>query len=123
MRPPAYSMEGAAELRLQFTGKWAGFVPPQTTGSAWLTDVTTDALGISVPLHISNVKLTLDPSEVRAENVVASLGDAGGARFSGSLSLPRHCAHPQDCVVHFALRSPALDLVEMKQILGPAALT
>jgi hypothetical protein len=118
MRPPAYPIEGSAELQLQIAGDWAGFAPPLTTGNAWLTDVSTNALGVSAPLRIASARLTLNASEVRADNISASLG-ASGPRFGGTVWLPRNCAHPQDCTVRFSLRSPAIDLVALSKALQP----
>ena len=119
MRPPAYSLQGSAVLHLQIAGPWAGFAPPMITGDAQLRDVATDALGSTAPLRLASAHLILRPDAVRVENLAAQLG-ATGPRFAGLITLPRGCAHPEDCEVSFALRSAELDLDELNAALQPA---
>jgi len=59
--------------------------------------------------------LQLLPDETRVEKMNAEAGDA---RWTGSVTLPRGCVMPGACLVHFNLNSEEIGLSELSKWLG-----
>ncbi len=116
--------DGAAQMDLQITGSWAGnasgspssFLLPKVTGTVQLHNVRATARGVNGPVEISSAELKLLPDETRVENLS---GRAAGARWTGSLSLPRGCGVPGACVVRFNLNSDQVAMSGLYEALGP----
>jgi len=110
-------------MELQVAGRWAGniagtttgFSPPEVTGTVQLHNVQVTVHGVDEPIEISSAELKLLPGEVQVENLSAQ---AAGARWTGSLDLPRGCGLPGACVVHFNLNTEEADLSEMTTWFG-----
>ncbi|MGA9306095.1 MAG: AsmA family protein [Candidatus Sulfotelmatobacter sp.] len=117
------SVEGAAEMKLQIAGSWAGnisgsssgFSSPQLTGTVQLRNVRTAVRGLNGPIEISSADLQLLPDETRVEKLIAQAGDA---RWTGSVTLPRGCGMPGACLVRFNLNSEEIGLSELSKWLG-----
>jgi len=118
------SVEGAAEMKLQIAGSWAGnisgnssgFSLPQVTGAVQLHNVRAAVRGVGGPIEISSAELQLLPDEARVEKLIALAGDA---RWTGSVALPRGCGMPGACLVRFNLNSEEIGLSELSKWLGP----
>jgi hypothetical protein len=117
------SVEGAAEIKLQIAGSWAGnisgsssgFALPQVTGTVQLHNVRAAMRGLNGPIEIFSADLQLLPDETRVEKMNAEAGDA---RWTGSVTLPRGCVMPGACLVHFNLNSEEIGLSELSKWLG-----
>jgi len=117
------SVEGAAEMKLQIAGSWAGnisgsstgFSLPQVTGTVQLHNVRAAVRGLNGPIEISSADLQLLPDETRVEKLNAQAGDA---HWAGSVTLPRGCGMPGACLVHFNLNSEEIGLSELSKWLG-----
>ena len=117
------SVEGAAEMKLQIAGSWAGnisgsssgFSLPQVTGTVQLHNVRAAVRGVNGPIEISSADLQLLPDETRVEKLIAQAGDA---RWTGSVTLPRGCGMPGACLVRFNLNSEEIGLSELSKWLG-----
>jgi AsmA-like protein len=117
------SVEGAAEMRLQIAGSWAGnisgsssgFSLPQVTGTAQVHNLRASLRGVSGIIEISSADLQLSPDETRVEKVNAQVGNA---RWTGSVALPRGCGMPGACLVRFNLNSEEIGLSELSKWFG-----
>jgi len=117
------SVEGVAEMKLQIAGSWAGnisgsssgFSLPQVTGTVQLHNVRAVVRGLNGPVEISSADLQLLPDETRLEKLIAQAGDA---RWTGSVALPRGCGMPGACRVRFNLNSEEIGLSELSKWLG-----
>ncbi|MBV8207254.1 MAG: hypothetical protein JO041_10710 [Acidobacteria bacterium] len=116
---PGYPLHGGAGIHLQVAGLWAGFAPPEITGTAQLSGVSAGLAGVGVPLHITAAQLELTPSVATLRNISGTF--PGGPVFSGTVQVPRGCGHPQDCVAVFNLRSAELDLSRVRLALAAQA--
>jgi hypothetical protein len=105
---------GVAKLDLQMAGYWAGFAVPAITGTAELHSVEAEVRGLNRPLEISTAKIALTESEARVDGLVAL---AAGTRWSGSLTLPRHCATP--CPLKFDLHADEISIDRLNDLLNP----
>ncbi len=117
------SVEGAAEMKLQIAGSWAGnisgsssgFSLPQVTGTAQLHNVRAAVRGLSGPVEISSAELQLLPGEARVENLNAQAADA---HWTGSMALPRGCGMAGACLVRFNLNSKEIGLRDLAKWLS-----
>jgi hypothetical protein len=117
------SVEGAAEMKLQIAGSWAGnisgsssgFSLPLVTGTVQLHNVRAAVRGLNAPVEISSADLQLLPLETRLEKLNAQAADT---RWTGSVALPRSCGTPGACVVRFNLNSEEIGLSELSKWLG-----
>jgi hypothetical protein len=116
-------VEGAAEMKLQIAGSWAGnisgsssgFSSPQVTGTVQLHNVRAAVRGLNGPIEISSADLQLLSDETRVEKLIAQAGDV---RWTGSVTLPRGCGMPSACLVRFSLNSEEIGLTELSKWLG-----
>jgi hypothetical protein len=117
------SVEGSAQMELEIAGSWAGnvtgatsgFSLPKTTGRVQLHNVRAIVRGVNGPIEISSADLRLLPNEARVEKLSAQ---AGEARWTGSLALPRGCGLPGACLVRFNLNTEQVGLGELSGWLG-----
>jgi len=116
MRAPTYSVRGSANVQLKIAGAWAGFAPPAITGTARISNTSAEIVGVSVPLRIASAQLELSESTATLRNMVASFGVAGPA-FSGTIEIPRACAHPENCAAQFDLRAGELNASALNQLM------
>jgi hypothetical protein len=71
---------------------------------------------VSEPIEISSAELRLLPDEARVENLSARAADA---QWTGSMTLPRGCGTPGQCVVEFNLNADQVALSGLYEWLGP----
>jgi len=118
------SAEGAAQIDLQMTGSWAGnalespsgFPMPRVNGTVELHNVRASVRGVNEPIEISSAELRLLPDGARVESLSARAADA---HWTGSLTLPRGCGTPGQCVVEFNLNADQVALSGLYEWLGP----
>jgi AsmA-like C-terminal region/AsmA family len=108
--------QGMAKLDLQIAGRWSGFSPAKITGTGQLNSVRAQLRGLNAPLEIASATLSLAETEVRLQNLTASVGDS---RWAGSLSLPRHCGSPNECSVTFDLHAEELNTDDLSMLFNP----
>ena len=99
---PQPNADGQARLDLQVAGAWAGFQRASATGNAQLSSVQAELGGVRAPLEIASAKVFLHEDDIVAQDISAAVG---GTNWQGSLSLPRHCADPSACALHFDFQS------------------
>ena len=97
---PQMAANGEAHISLRVGGSWADFAPPAVTGTAQLNSIHARLRGLRDPVEITsaNLSLTPDATEVRKLTLVAV-----GNTWRGSMTLPRKCATPHSCPIHFDL--------------------
>jgi hypothetical protein len=119
LRVPQYDVSGTAQVDFQVTGSWAGFSPPQITGSAQLHNLAAPMRGLNAPLQLVTATLQLDPAMATLQHV--TLRFAGSPMlFTGGMQLPRNCGSPGECSLSFDLQSDQLSMDELNGLLNPA---
>lgn len=113
---PALAADGAAKVDLQVAGNWPGFKAPSTTGRVQLHSIRTPVAGLNAPLEIASADVSLEPDEIKVQNLTASLA---GSVWRGALSIARQCALPGHCPVHFDLHADEIATDRLAQILNP----
>jgi hypothetical protein len=109
------NVEGGAQMDLLVGGSWAAnvvgtsssFSGPMVTGNVQLHSLHAAVHGVNGPIEISSANVQLSRDEARIEKLNAR---AAGAHWSGSVSLPRACGTPGDCLVHFNLNTQEVAL-------------
>jgi hypothetical protein len=112
-QPPA---EGLAKVDLQIAGGWLGFAAPRATGKAQLHSIRAEVRGLNAPLEITSANLLLTPNQIEVQNLTASIA---GTSWRGSLALPRQCAAPESCPVHFDLHADEIATDRLNQLVNP----
>jgi AsmA family/AsmA-like C-terminal region len=112
---PAIFADGAARFDLQVAGNWPGFKAPSTTGRVQVHSIRTPVAGLNTALEIASADLSLEPDEIKIRNVTASLA---GSIWHGSLVVPRLCAVPGHCAIHFDLHADEVSTDQFAQILN-----
>jgi AsmA-like protein len=107
---------GIARVDLRIAGEWSSFPAPYVTGTAQLSSVRAEIRGLNAPVEITSANLTLADSELRFENLLASLAES---HWRGSLSLPRHCSSPQGCPLAFNFHTDELNTDELNELFNP----
>lgn len=113
---PQTAAEGLAKIDLQIAGGWSGFAAPRATGKAQLRSIRADVRELNAPLEIVSANLTLAPDEISVQNLAAAIA---GTSWQGSLSLPRPCAAPEPCSVHFDLHADEIATDRLNQLINP----
>jgi uncharacterized protein involved in outer membrane biogenesis len=113
---PALAADGAARVDLEIAGAWSGFKASTTTGRVQLHAVRAPVGGLNVPLEIASADLLLEQDAIKVQSLTASLA---GSIWHGSLLLPRQCAVPGHCPLHFDLHTDAISTDQFAQALNP----
>jgi hypothetical protein len=113
---PQTAAEGLAKIDLQIAGGWSGFAAPRATGKAQLRSIRADVRGLNAPLEIASANLTLAADQVSVQNLTAAIADTS---WQGSLMLPRPCAAPGSCSVHFDLHADEIATDRLNQLINP----
>jgi hypothetical protein len=113
---PQPAADGFAKIDLQIGGGWSGFAAPRVLGRAQLHSVRAEVRGLNAPLEIASANLLLTPDQVTVQNVTASIADTS---WHGSLALPRQCALPDSCPVHFDLHTDEVATDRLNQLFNP----
>jgi AsmA family len=108
------SATGSTKLDLQVAGVWSGFPGPAVNGTAELHGVQAEIRGLNGPLQVSSARVALSDWETRVDAISASIA---GTRWSGSLSLPRHC--PAPCTLKFDLHAEEISTDQWNDLLNP----
>ncbi len=108
--------DGQAKLDLRIAGQWAGFPPPGVTGTAQLSEVRGEMRGLNAPIGITSASVILEEQDVKLQRFVATLA---GSRWTGSLSLPRHCTSLASCPVVADLHTEEIDIRKLNDLLNP----
>jgi hypothetical protein len=110
-------------MDIHIAGSWAetssgasNFSLPAVTGLVQLHNLRATVRGVSGPIEVASANLRLSPDATRVENLSAS---AAGARWTGSLSLPRGCGTSAACTVRFNLNTDVLIFAGIREWLGP----
>lgn len=113
---PQPAADGMAKVDLQIAGAWSGFAAPRATGKAQLHSVRAEVRGLNAALEITSVNLLLTPDQVSVQNLTASVA---GTSWRGSLALPRQCAAPDSCPIHFDLHADEIATDRLNQLVNP----
>jgi hypothetical protein len=108
--------DGNADLNLTASGAWQNFASPTITGTAELSNVSAEVRGLNAPINIVSAELKLQAEEIRIRNLRASLGDL---KWTGAVSLPRHCASWSSCPINFDLHADLLNTELLNLLLNP----
>jgi hypothetical protein len=108
--------DGQAKLDLRLAGQWAGFPLPTITGKAQLSEVRGEIRGLNAPIAIDSASAVLEEQEVKLQHVTATLADS---RWTGSLSLPRHCTSVATCPATADLHTDEIDIRKWNDLLNP----
>jgi AsmA family/AsmA-like C-terminal region len=115
---PGVGLAGMAQVDLDVAGTWVGFAPPVSSGNMQLHVVTAELQGVAEPLLVSSAAATLANQEVTVTSFAAAF--AKGPEISGSASFPVHCTAPENCVLHFDIRSDDASLTRLNQLVNPS---
>ncbi len=115
---PQPNADGQAKVDVQIAGAWTGFQRPSVTGKAQLSSVQAEVGGVRGPLEIASARVTLREDNVLVQDVNASLGDM---KWHGSLSLPRHCVDPDQCILRFDLQTKDISGEQLARAFAPAS--
>jgi hypothetical protein len=85
-------------------------------GKAQLHSIRALVRGLNAPLEIASANLSLTPDQVSVQNLTASVADTS---WYGSLALPRECAAPDACPIHFDLHADEIATDELNQLINP----
>ncbi len=118
------NVDGTAQMDLVAAGWWSnrvsedasGFSPPLVTGKAQLHNVRVNVRGINEQVEIASAELLLSKDEARVDKLNAR---AGGAHWTGVVSLPRGCGVPGACQVNFSLNTDEVTLAGLHEWLRP----
>ena len=113
---PQLASDGFAKIELQIGGGWSGFAAPRALGKAQLHSVRAEVRGLNAPLEIASANLLLTPDQITVQNVTASIADTS---WRGTLTLPRRCALPDSCPLHFDLHTDDLATDRLNQLFNP----
>ena len=113
---PQTAAEGLAKIDLQIAGGWSGFVAPRAVGKAQLRSIRAEVRGLNTPVEIAAANLTLAPDLISVQNLTATIADT---LWQGSLTLPRPCAAPESCSVHFDLHADEIATDRLNQLINP----
>ena len=116
LRTPQIAADGGAKIDLNVAGGWAGFNPPVVSGKAVLHSVRGEIRGMNAPIDIATGTIVLTPNNINVLYLTASVGDS---QWKGAVAMPRPCAPPDACPVHFDLRVDLLATDELNQLLNP----
>jgi hypothetical protein len=81
-----------------------------------LHSVRAEVRGLNAPLEITSVNLLLSQDQVNVQNLTASVA---GTSWRGSLALPRQCAAPDSCPIHFDLHADEIATDRLNQLVNP----
>jgi hypothetical protein len=116
-------VQGDAQMDLEIAGSWRGnengttasFSMPRVTGTAQLHNVHAVVHGVNRPVEISSAELRLTAGEARLDKLSAR---AAGARWTGSVTVPRGCGTPGACLIHFNLNADQIGMSGLYAWLG-----
>ena len=108
--------DGLVRLNLQSADTWSGLKTPGVTGKAELRSVHAEVGGLNAPIEIDAAEILLGPDDVNVRNLAASMA---GAKWDGSLAMPRHCLEIPTCQMRFDLHANQLATDDLDKLLNP----
>jgi uncharacterized protein involved in outer membrane biogenesis len=108
--------DGLVRLNLQTADTWSGLGTPRVTGKAELRSVRADVGGLNAPIEIDAAEILLGSDEVNVQNLSASIA---GAKWNGSLTMPRHCLELASCQIKFILHADEFASDDLDKLLNP----
>jgi hypothetical protein len=116
--------EGVAQVDLRIAGPWTGpgsgpatgFAGPAVLGTARLKNVRVALHGTGGPVEINAADMEFSADKVSVTKLNAR---AAGTTWTGSMEMPRGCATPSVCPVHFSLNAGQLVLAQWSDWVDP----
>jgi AsmA protein len=134
---PRPAAQGLARLDVNVSGQWQGFPAPVTSGTAQLRNVRAEIHGLNTPIEIASANIILGPEALLMQKISAHTeGTVTGTKWSGSVTLPLHCAArptttssvaranltgPGNCGFQFDLAADELSTANLAEWLMPHA--
>jgi hypothetical protein len=113
---PHFRALGPTRMAVNVGGTWVGFAQPNAMGTLQLHGVSAEIPGIAQPVQLSAASVTLAATEMRMQNVVASVG---GVNVSGNAVFPRSCADDAPCTSRWNVRFDEVDPARLNVLLNP----
>jgi len=115
--------EGSAQIDLQIAGFWTGqngasgtgFQGAQVRGTATLRNMKITVHGAG-PVEILSADMKLLSDSVRVTKLNAK---AAGTTWTGALTMPRGCGHPETCPANFVLNTGEASLAQLNDWAHP----
>ncbi len=114
---PRSDVSAMATVHMTVAGDWAGFAPPEVTGTLYLRNGRVRLPGVADPVLLSSAEVTVAPGDVNISRIQARF--AAGAPIEGSVRLQRPCDTAASCRIHFDLKTDVLALDEVNRLLNP----
>ena len=108
--------DGLVRLNLQSTDTWSELKMPTVTGRAELRSVRAEVRGLNAPIEIDAAEILLGTDEVNVQNLSASMA---GAKWNGSIAMPRHCLETPTCQIQFDLHADEFATDDLDRLLNP----
>ena len=108
--------DGLVRLNLQSADTWSGLKTPKITGKAELRSVRAEVGGLNAPIEIDAAEILLGSDEVNVQNLSASMA---GAKWNGSIAMPRHCLAMASCQIQFDLHADEFATDDLDKLLNP----
>jgi uncharacterized protein involved in outer membrane biogenesis len=108
--------DGLVRMNLQSADTWAELKTPRVTGKVELRSVRAEVGGLNAPIEIDAAEILLESDEVNVQNLSASIA---GAKWNGSLTMPRHCLELATCQIQFNLHADEFASDDLDKLLNP----
>jgi uncharacterized protein involved in outer membrane biogenesis len=108
--------DGLVRLNLQSSDTWSESKTPKVTGKAELRSVRAEIGGLNAPIEIDAAEILLGPDDVNVQNLAASMA---GAKWNGSLTMPRHCLELATCQIQFNVHADEFASDDLDKLLNP----
>jgi uncharacterized protein involved in outer membrane biogenesis len=108
--------DGLVRLNLQSADTWSELKTPKVTGKAELRSVRAEVGGLNAPIEIDAAEILLGADDVTVQNLSASMA---GAKWNGSLAMPRHCLELASCQIQFNLHADEVASDDLDKLLNP----
>jgi uncharacterized protein involved in outer membrane biogenesis len=108
--------DGLVRLNLQSADTWSVLKMPKVTGKAEIRSVRAEVGGLNAPIEIDAAEILLGSDEVNVQNLSASMA---GAKWNGSIAMPRHCLETASCQIQFDLHADEFASDDLDKLLNP----
>ncbi len=108
--------DGLLRLNLQSSDTWSGLGTPRVMGKAEMRSVRAEVGGLNAPIEIDEAEILLGSDRVNVQNLSASMG---GAKWNGSITMPRHCLATASCQIQFDLHADQFATDDLDKLLNP----
>jgi hypothetical protein len=107
--------DGLVRLNLQSADTWSELKMPTVTGKAELRSVRAEVGGLSAPIEIDAAEILLGSDELNVQGLNASMA---GAKWNGSIAMPRHCLEIPTCRIQFDLHADEFATDDLDKLLN-----